>query len=363
MAGIRGGMWSTGRRQLSSVAGATPSTSMKRLEREVRQLSAFLRGMAGQQEGIVDVVLGPVKASSEAGRLRLEKAISVRELILQANGGHAGEAQSSASIPQDLAHPYWNSAARRHCAATPASWLFTRLMMYCFDWSFQQPEFSGGLTAAFYAVTSRLDEHTAGCSAIPGHQAPGSRNMALNKELRAMLEPGLFGNLQSALTSQLGEFYDSGGVVHHEIELTKFPEVSNFCFVLGGQRETPMSTVEDIVATQPSPLDGGLVFLLPPGQRFGQGLTSDLDLVSKLLSEQGAMAKVVVNFHTREFLAVRDGDGVWSDVSFQGWQPRKRQWVFESPLIRNSELIEPEWRLSDMDGLLDGNAFWKAPRP
>lgn len=244
------------------------------------------------------------------------------------------------------------------------SWLFSRLLLYSFDWSFRQPEFSGGLTAAFYAVTTRLDEHTAGYEnplslTGTGSEPSSGRRMALNDELRAMLEPRLFQNLQSAVTNQLGDLYNSGGFVHHEVELAEFPTVSNVCFVMGGQRETPMSMIQDIITTGSSPLDGGLVFLLPHGQRFGEGISSDLGVVNKLLSEQGAMAKVVVNFATREFIAVRDENGKWSDESFMGWQPRERQWVFESPLIRNSELIEPEWRLSDMDGLLDGNAFWR----
>jgi len=309
--------------------------------------------------------LGPCEAASSAGRLRLERALRTREEILN-KGSQSSDC--GGGLPEYLTHPYWNAQARHHRVATPAAWLFSRLMMYSFDWSFRQPEFSGGLIAAFYAITARLDEHTAGhavhlASAGQPQETPVTSRMSLNHELRAMLEPGLFQNMQSAVTSQLGKFYASGGYVHHEVELVGFPEVANFCFVLGGQRETPMSTIQDIVTTQPSPLDGGLVFLLPHGESFGQGLTSDVGVVSKLLSEHGAMAKVVVNFATREFLAVRDGAGQWSDVSFQGWQPRQRQWVFESPLIRNSDLVEPEWRLSDMDGLLDGNAFWKLPSP
>lgn len=81
--------------------------------------------------------------------------------------------------------------------------------------------------------------------------------------------------------------------------------------------------------------------------------------VRRIASARSSTTQVVVDFPTREFLAVRDKNGRWSESSFQPWARGTRQWVFESPLIRHGSLVEPAWRVSDMDGLLDGNAFWK----
>jgi hypothetical protein len=99
-------------------------------------------------------------------------------------------------------------------------------------------------------------------------------------------------------------------------------------------------------------------------------------------SERGAVVYAVVNFETREFLAARKGSGRrgrWVEASFSPWTSTKRQWVFESPLLQPAsaarfneeaddqagttatlEAAAPDWRLVDMDGVLEGNWLaWK----
>jgi len=258
-----------------------------------------------------------------------------------------------------VAHPYWNSAGRKVAQVSLSCQFMSRLLLYSFDSFFRLPEFLNGVNTAFYAVTSRVEELTA----LSG-KAAGTAQQAhtLNEELRSMLDPSLFENIESAAHQQITPFLEAGGSVHHEIEVVGLPTVSHLCVVMGGLRESEVSPATYRAITYEasvSPLDGGFVVLVPHSHNFGQGLSSSFSTLHQGVQERGATMKVVINFDTREFLAVRDAEGTWSTSSFEPWQRRTRQWVFESPLVKEGSFVHPEWRVVDMDGILDGNAFWK----
>lgn len=136
-----------------------------------------------------------------------------------------------------------------------------------------------------------------------------------------------------------------------------------------------LSTISTVIASSDSVMAGGTHVLVSRALQgeleeeealdlkhalIGGFGDSALELARRAVNGSGAMLYVCVNYETREFLASKNAlTGEWCKASFEPWRQSTRQWVFESPLLEpGGDLSEPEWRIVDMDGLLDGNAAW-----
>ena len=54
-----------------------------------------------------------------------------------------------------------------------------------------------------------------------------------------------------------------------------------------------------------------------------------------------------------------DATRVWEGSRAEWLAPRRRQWIFETPVMRGGEHVEPEWRIVDMDGIARGGVYWE----
>jgi hypothetical protein len=165
------------------------------------------------------------------------------------------------------------------------------------------------------------------------------------------------------------------------------PVLSHLCVVLGAQTTTDAvaaaasnrghhrSRRPAAVATSGTPvLDGGVAVVLPAGHAspWGLGPVEVAAAAAHALDAGGAMVYASVDFAASEFLVARDGRGPrgrWAAQSFRPWQPpATRQWVLASPLLlpNGDGAAPPSWTVADVDGALDGNAFfadWLTTRP
>jgi hypothetical protein len=259
-------------------------------------------------------------------------------------------------------HPHFDPDARKVWQAGVGTSSFSKLIQWSFDPVFNEPDFTDGLAAAFHAVTSRV---TAAVASDARHETG----------LEDMIHPKLLASLQDAMGQISGGVSADGGVFHHEIEIVGAPWLSHLTLVCGGQRDMPLSNLSAVVASSNSAMDGGAHVLvtrrLEEDLRDGDSVDlervmaggfgdSAVELARRAVDVSGAMLRVCVNYETREFLASKDGrTGEWTKASFEPWRQMTRQWVFESPFFEaGGDLAEPDWRVVDMDGLLNGNANW-----
>lgn len=186
--------------------------------------------------------------------------------------------------------------------------------------------------------------------------------------------------LATSLTNALAQARDAGFRIEHGVRVLERPRIAWWRIVVGLERSRATWETRDgrtVVVDDWCALDArsriGVLLVLPRGQfePVKEALQSGsvktvYDAVSTAMDEYTVSVQAAVDFPSvQEALIAYTGDGskaqdYWAG-STDGFAYTSRQLIFETAVYRAGFAVDqPEWRLLDVDNLLDGGApYWR----